>query len=908
MMIPRSDEQERLFVILLDQNSTSPIAVTTSFPETPGLGKTSLVRAVCQDHRIQQRFSDGVTWFSPGRNPTLFSTFAKIDQYLYSQTGHHQAFEDWADVGQCLRDFFQTKCSLIVVDDANSPEIIETFLQIQSPNICLFINRYSACLPKNARCVYVNSLKPEESAALLTHGWGSAQIPITGDFSVKASAAREWGKSYLNDRSQILKQKNLKDESVDPEPAPHSAANDAPTVPIQRLSVGQNESSQVQIMTAITALSAQLNHWPLALSLIHHRVEARIREVKRDEPIVPIVESELRSIQKIFHTFQLKANWRLDDPAACQQVFRAVLTVSMIPLSVEDCKQAFKLVIFPEGESVPLRAVQVLWNASPSETEQLVERLDCRGLVCFDREREVLLIPIAVQRCLKEQFAQDSLVKLNQRFTDNYRMDCPEQQWMLGPEDGYFLPNLPRHLAESNRGNEACNLFFDFAWLERYLVLSPEPARRERSILGLLQDIDAVIPLLTGRRSNQLRLLQQVLRLSGPVLARDPERLAEQLARFCLWIPEPEFQALAQQAKAQLRRKYGPAAVQGLELEKSKRSMIFSEVNLGIVNAETFANGEDLVVLGQDGRLVLWNLVENTERKILYHGHDQPRDPRSSGEKVHSMPMDPQNWPHFVRKALVITNDGHWAFTARENGIVRRYDLRSGTSESAFTTLSQPLGGVRFTPDGNLMLVCAKDGGIELWDPWHGELQVVLTGHGDAVQALAVTADSRTMISGAKDHSIGIWDLDHGLLMHVLNGHQGPVSTVTISPDGYLAVSGSLDGTARVWDLWTGEMTWLMDNLNAAVSAVVVTADQRFLVCGCSDGTMHLFDFQSRERVAMVWAHECAVNDLICLNDGKTLISISAQFEAQIWDLGMLRTPVSEKIIQTRVGSTGIEL
>jgi TIR domain/NB-ARC domain len=71
--VPRPDEFGRLKNLLLNQERTEPVAVTTSLAGAGGFGKTTLAAALCHDDDIILNFDDGVLWVTLGQNPNVLS-------------------------------------------------------------------------------------------------------------------------------------------------------------------------------------------------------------------------------------------------------------------------------------------------------------------------------------------------------------------------------------------------------------------------------------------------------------------------------------------------------------------------------------------------------------------------------------------------------------------------------------------------------------------------------------------------------------------------------------------------------------------------------------------------------------------------------------------------------------------
>jgi WD40 repeat protein len=97
--------------------------------------------------------------------------------------------------------------------------------------------------------------------------------------------------------------------------------------------------------------------------------------------------------------------------------------------------------------------------------------------------------------------------------------------------------------------------------------------------------------------------------------------------------------------------------------------------------------------------------------------------------------------------------------------------------------------GLVLTQDGHRALSASDDGTLRLWDPIRGRQLRVLQGHSSVVAAVAVTLDGRRAVSASWDETLRVWDLETGSQLRVLEGHADWVYAVQLAPRGQIAVS-----------------------------------------------------------------------------------------------------------------------
>jgi WD40 repeat protein len=119
------------------------------------------------------------------------------------------------------------------------------------------------------------------------------------------------------------------------------------------------------------------------------------------------------------------------------------------------------------------------------------------------------------------------------------------------------------------------------------------------------------------------------------------------------------------------------------------------------------------------------------------------------------------------------------------------------------------LSAVALSPDGKLVATGGIDGIIRLWDVASGTLVRALVGHDSYVYGLAFSPGGRYLASGgAFDYTARIWEVATGQPLRVLKGHPDYVVQVAWSGDGRkLIATGGTSGEVSVWNVTTGLKT-----------------------------------------------------------------------------------------------------
>ncbi|WP_373535292.1 WD40 repeat domain-containing protein [Microcoleus sp.] len=155
------------------------------------------------------------------------------------------------------------------------------------------------------------------------------------------------------------------------------------------------------------------------------------------------------------------------------------------------------------------------------------------------------------------------------------------------------------------------------------------------------------------------------------------------------------------------------------------------------------------------------------------------------------------------------------------------------------------------------------------------------------VRAIAITPDGTKMVSGLGDKSLIVWDMKTGNPLKTLTGHKGSVDAVAITPDGKQIVSASTstDSTIKIWNIETGENIDTFIGHQSSIRAIAITPDGKNIVSASSDTTLKIWDLQTGECLYTCIGHQKSVSVLAIHPDGDKVISGSDDKRLILWDL-----------------------
>jgi WD40 repeat protein len=281
-----------------------------------------------------------------------------------------------------------------------------------------------------------------------------------------------------------------------------------------------------------------------------------------------------------------------------------------------------------------------------------------------------------------------------------------------------------------------------------------------------------------------------------------------------------------------------------------------------VYSAAFFPDGTKLVTSGDDGSILVWNVL--------------------TGRRIRKLDVT----THTISDVAVSPGGGLIAGCTDDEGdsTVRIWDART---LRLLRTLRAHKGGVFeavFSPDGKLLASGGRDQMVRLWDARTGKLVRTLAGHTAAVTALSFSPDGGVLASAGaeQDDTIRLWDVQTGGALRTLEGHQDWVTTVAFSPDGATLASGSRDKKLILWDARTGEKRWTMPQ-SEMVYELDFSRDGKLLAEGGGGRDLRLHDAHTGSLLGTLQGHTNEVNEVKFSLRGSLLASGSYDGTVKIW-------------------------
>lgn len=218
----------------------------------------------------------------------------------------------------------------------------------------------------------------------------------------------------------------------------------------------------------------------------------------------------------------------------------------------------------------------------------------------------------------------------------------------------------------------------------------------------------------------------------------------------------------------------------------------------------------------------------------------------------------------------------HWDLSGKDARIIRRYEEHDAA-----------VNAVQFLPGGSRAVSAGDDGILRLWDLKTGTLVHKFAGHSAKVVAVAVSDDGRLAATASWDRTARIWDLEKLEPGPVLEGHTGPVNAVAF-PEGKdpgVLYTASYDGSVRSWKLPSGEFTRRIYDHGWGINCLARLPGGKELLFGALNGAAGILDIDKGEVTKVLMPHEGPVLSISVEPESGLLATGGGDGRLDVWNI-----------------------
>jgi len=251
-----------------------------------------------------------------------------------------------------------------------------------------------------------------------------------------------------------------------------------------------------------------------------------------------------------------------------------------------------------------------------------------------------------------------------------------------------------------------------------------------------------------------------------------------------------------------------------------------------------------------------------------------------------------------------LSSDGNYVVTGGYDSTVRLWRITDGVLLKEFKGHSGTVWTVAFSNDGKKIASGGNDGLVNIWDVETGSLLHRLQGHKRIVWSVKFNPDGTKLASASFDFTIKLWNVDDGKLVWDNKEHKETVVDIAFSHDGKMLASTSDDKTIKLWNVAEQKLIRTM-KVAEHVQAVAFSPDDKRLMTGGRDKPLigeflqeifgdskfnpgvsaRLWDVESGKLLQTFTTHSNDVMDVAYSNDGKRVVTASADKTVDLWKL-----------------------
>ena len=215
---------------------------------------------------------------------------------------------------------------------------------------------------------------------------------------------------------------------------------------------------------------------------------------------------------------------------------------------------------------------------------------------------------------------------------------------------------------------------------------------------------------------------------------------------------------------------------------------------------------------------------------------------------------------------------------------VKVWDFVNSTIAHTFADVhAGPVWKAKFHDTGDFVLSSGGDGAVKLFDLNAVKVRQQYRSHTDAVHALNFQPFTNFFVTGSADKTLSIWDMRTGLTVQTFYGHLNAVNDAVFSVGGQFIASCDSDGILKVWDIRLVRELVQLDTGDAIALSVCFDKTSKHVAVGCSDAEIKMVSVDKGETVAVLKAHEDAVNGVVFNQDNNALYSVGSDGTVRVW-------------------------
>ncbi|XP_053682696.1 katanin p80 WD40 repeat-containing subunit B1 [Sabethes cyaneus] len=168
----------------------------------------------------------------------------------------------------------------------------------------------------------------------------------------------------------------------------------------------------------------------------------------------------------------------------------------------------------------------------------------------------------------------------------------------------------------------------------------------------------------------------------------------------------------------------------------------------------------------------------------------------------------------------------------------------------SLTGHNAPIDCVKFACSDDHVYSADDTGVIKRWDLHSGTEYTTFYGHMKTVRTLDFHPYSEYVVSGSHDTSIRLWDVRQSMCIKRYRGHISNVNSVKFSPDGLWIASAGTEGCVIIWDIRMSKQFMEFTDAESPAMCVQYHPSDLLMAAGRNDGSVDLYDLEKKQLIS----------------------------------------------------------
>ena len=233
--------------------------------------------------------------------------------------------------------------------------------------------------------------------------------------------------------------------------------------------------------------------------------------------------------------------------------------------------------------------------------------------------------------------------------------------------------------------------------------------------------------------------------------------------------------------------------------------------------------------------------------------------------------------------AMALTSNGRYLVTSSLDKSIRFWNVQEQTEVRSYELDKMVAFSLAIAPNNKTFVTGNQDGSIMLWETQKGRSLASLKRHKAPVISLDYHPKEDAVVSISKDQRWLIWNLKKQYQTKALKRQN--LTFVRFSPKGDEFLIGDARGSLQVWSFPQGILKQELKLSESAISSFQFHSSEPLVAVGDRGGQIHLVKKEdSYQKIYSISAHYQAVNGVFFTGDQQSLISISQDKSARVWN------------------------